>query len=168
LTPWNEPQRITVTPDGPEFVEVGFFLLEEGEDTIWFKLTHIPSDDQCQWPWSYGLLTWVSAEGRELGTVKVFGDCEGEVFRLGVGRPPVERSGRVLFYPRSYNLAWIRRGNPWTIDIQASAGTSSNGSGNGSGGDQPGSTLGSVGDLVGAGASWAIENGYARILLEAN
>jgi len=144
-------------------VEVGFFLLEEGEDTIWIKLTHIPDDDKCQWPWSFGLITWVSAEGRELGTVKVFGDCEGEVFRLGVGRTPVERSGVIYFYPRNYNLSWIRRGNPWTLDVQASAGKS------GTTPDLPAlgtrATLGVLADLIDARVSYAISDGLATIRL---
>ena len=123
-TTWD----ITVTPASPGSVDVGAFFLNEGDDTIWLKVTSAPSGD-CPWPWSYGLLTWITENGRELGTVKVNGVCEGEVFRLGVGRPPSLRSGRIFFTPRAYNLAWVKLGNPWSLTISAVSGQTNGGGG---------------------------------------
>ena len=65
---------------------------------------------------------WKSSEGYELGSVKAYSETESEVFRLGSGLPPVVRSGVITFEPRSFNLAWIKRGNPWTLNFQAQSG----------------------------------------------
>ena len=125
---FDTSSTITVRPNDIVPIEVGTAFLAEQDDTIWFRVTSSPSGG-CPWPWSYGLLTWITEEGRELGTVKVNGVCEGEVFRLGVGRAPSLRSGRISFTPRSYNLAWIELGNPWTITFEWVSGQSSGGGG---------------------------------------
>jgi hypothetical protein len=69
--------------------------------------------------WNLGLKTTF---GYELGTIKAFAEEDGNVERLGVGLPPVERSGSLTFEPRSFNLAWIRNGNPWTLTFEAQSG----------------------------------------------
>jgi hypothetical protein len=103
-----------------DVVTVGAFTLGENDDTIWVEITQ----DQVTgpWPWSYGILGFRSAFGYELGTVKAFSKPEGVIQRLGVGRPPLERSGVITFQPRSFNLAWIRQGNPWTLTFTAESG----------------------------------------------
>ena len=116
--------QITVTPGTDPPVDIGEAVLGEGEDTMWVKVTSLPSGG-CPWPWSYGLLTWISENGRELGTVKVNGVCEGEVFKLGVGLAPLFRTGRLSFTPRSYNLKWIELGHPWTLTFSYATGNSS-------------------------------------------
>jgi len=93
-------------------------------------MTSASTDGDCVWPWSYGLLTWITDDGRELGTVKVNGVCDGEVFKLGNGLTPLFRSGRMEFTPRSYNLQWIKLGHPWQLTFQFKSGTT-NGGGNG-------------------------------------
>jgi len=112
----------TFTPDD-DLVVVGSFTLDEDADTLWVEITQ----DQVTgpWPWSYGVLGFRSAFGYELGTVKAFSKPEGVVQRLGVGRPPLERSGVITFQPRSFNLAWIRQGNPWTLSFAAESGVTS-------------------------------------------
>ena len=113
---FREPTSITVSPNTVTPITVGQVDLEPEDDTIWIKVTSSPTSD-CPWPWSYGLLTWISENGRELGTVKINGVCEGEVFRLGVGLPPSFRTGSLSFTPRTYNLKWIELGHPWTISF---------------------------------------------------
>jgi len=125
---FTQSYGVTVVPESPSPVEVGTFDLGESHDTIWIKVTSAPSGG-CPWPWTYGLLTWISTEGRELGTVKINGVCEGEVFRLGVGRSPLVRSGMLQFEPRSYNLAWIKLGHPWTLTFEVSSGVTNSGGG---------------------------------------
>jgi len=119
---------LTVYPDTNSPVDIGEFVLGAQDDTIWIKVTSAPQSD-CPWPWSYGLLTWISDNGRELGTVKINGVCEGEVFRLGVGRTPSLRTGRLSFTPRSYNLAWVKLGHPWTLQFEAVSGATNSGGG---------------------------------------
>jgi hypothetical protein len=119
---------LTVYPDTDSPVDIGEFVLGAQDDTIWIKVTSAPQSG-CPWPWSYGLLTWISDSGRELGTVKINGVCEGEVFRLGVGRAPSLRTGRLSFTPRSYNLAWVKLGHPWTLQFEAVSGITTGGGG---------------------------------------
>jgi len=135
---FTQSYGVTVVPESPSPVVVGTFDLGEGHDTLWIKVTSAPSGD-CPWPWSYGLFTWISTEGRELGTVKINGVCEGEVFRLGVGRSPLVRTGVLQFEPRSYNLAWIKLGHPWTLTFEVSSGITNNGGG----GQTPGAVINS-------------------------
>lgn len=119
---------LTVYPDTNSPVDIGEFVLGAEDDTIWIKVTSAPQSG-CPWPWSYGLVTWISDNGRELGTVKINGVCEGEVFRLGVGRTPSLRTGRLSFTPRSYNLSWVKLGHPWTLTFEAVSGITAGGGG---------------------------------------
>ncbi len=119
-----DEKTITVRPGDEHPVSAGSFSMAEGDDTIWIHVTSVSGGD-CPWPWSYGLLTWVTEFGRELGTVKINGVCEGEIFRLGVGLTPSVRTGRMEFTPRNYNLKWIEKGNPWTLRFSYTSGSSS-------------------------------------------
>ena len=125
--PWSDQRNFTVGPADVSPISVGDFSIEDGDDTIWVKMTSAATEGECAWPWSYGLLTWITDEGRELGTVKVNGVCEGEVFRLGNGLPPQLRTGRVEFTPRSYNLQWIKLGHPWQLSFQFQSGEAATG-----------------------------------------
>jgi hypothetical protein len=159
---WPPATTITVVPDSPSSIRVGDFTLEEGQDTIWVRVASFEDGNPCSWPWSYGLFYWRSSDGRELGSCKVFGSAETEVFKLGVGRPPLQRSGSFYFEPRFYNLAWVQKGNPWTIQFQALAGVTSGG---GTGDDRPSAVAGVIADLVDAGVRWIIKDGVAYLLL---
>ena len=120
---------IGVSPTDRE-VQVGDFSLDEGDDTLFLRVTQTsPSED---WSYSFGLLTWRSSGGQELGTVKVFGSRFGENYSLGIGRPPLVRSGSIYFRPRSYNRRWIGIDDPplWVLEIEAESGkTAGSGSG---------------------------------------
>ena len=107
------------TPDDTQVI-IGNFSLQPGDDTIWVRITQ--DQPPGPWPWSYGILGWRSSFGYELGTTKAFAETEGAVQRLGVGLQPVERSGVLTFEPRSFNLAWIKKGNPWSLTFEAQSG----------------------------------------------
>ncbi len=64
---FTEVGAFTVGPTD-SLVKVGSFDLEEGDDTIWFEVQRTSPDQG--WPWSYGLLSWRSSFGLELGTCK--------------------------------------------------------------------------------------------------
>jgi len=146
-------------------VEVGSFSLDEEHDTLFVDVQQM-SPNQV-WNYSYGLLWWESAFGRELGTEKVYGHQVGETYKLGIGRSPRSRAGRIMFAPRAYNRRWISIENPptWTLSISAESAKSNSGSVT----DIPAfgfrATLGVFADLVGAGVSYAITDGTAKILL---
>ena len=151
-------KEIDVISVGPTdlTVEVGSFSLEEDDDTLYVDVQQM-SPNQV-WNYSYGLLWWESAFGRELGTEKVYGHQVGETYKLGIGRSPRSRSGRIMFAPRAFNRRWISIENPptWTLSISAESAKSSSGALP----DLPAfgnrATLGVLSDLVGAGVSYAI------------
>lgn len=124
---WSEVTTLTVTPSTPDPVFVTNLALGPDDDSIFVHVTTTGSPD-CPWPWSYALLTWVSSEGRELGSVKIHGPCEGEVFRIGNGLRPMERNGGIYLYPRSYNLRWVDLGNPWNLSFKFQTAATSGGS----------------------------------------
>ncbi len=109
----------TFTPDDTQVV-IGSVSLDAGDDTIWVRITQ--DQPTGPWPWSYGIIGWKTSFGYELGTTKGFAEPDGAVQRLGLGLQPVERTGVLTFEPRSFNLAWIKRGNPWTLTFEAKTG----------------------------------------------
>ena len=123
---FTEVGSVNVGPQDRE-VLVGSFSMEPDEDTIWFRVTQTSPDDV--WTYAYGLLTWRTSFGQELGTQKVYGDRDSEVFKLGVGLPPLERTGSVYFTPRAYNRRWIQIDNPpvWSLSFEAQSGFASSG-----------------------------------------
>jgi hypothetical protein len=102
-------------------VEVGPVTLPAGTDALYVRMTQIGGSSP--WLFSFGLLSWRSANGRELGTVKAYPHLEGELYRLGVGLSPVERTGSLWFSPRSYNLAWVKSGERLSLSFQYEAGS---------------------------------------------
>ena len=147
---------IDVGPQDRE-VLVGPFLMEEDADTIWVTITQTTPQDET-WNFSYGLLTWRTVQGQELGTIKVYGHPDGETYKLSVGLPPRERYGDLIFTPRAYNRRWIGIENPpiWSLSFAAQSGKS----GAGSAPDLPSfgtrATLGVFADLIGSRISYAI------------
>ena len=119
MADWQFVDQITVTPDTIS-VDVGSFSMGDGDDTVWVDVQRVGGDSS--WPWSYGLLSWRTAFGYELGSVKAYTELSGEVFRLGVGRAPRSRDGVLTYEPRSYNRQWIKRGNPLTLSFSAVSG----------------------------------------------
>lgn len=71
------------------------------------------------WPYSFGLVYVRNSQGRELGTIKVFGTLEGECYRLGEGLPSVVGAGMLYFSPRLYNRAWLKHAaEPWSLSFE--------------------------------------------------
>lgn len=120
---WTDVGSVNVGPQDQE-VLVGSFTMQPDDDTLWFRITQTSPNEV--WRYAFGLLTWRTSFGQELGTEKVYGDTDSEVFRLGVGLPPLERTGDVLFTPRSYNRAWISISDPpiWSLSFEAQSGKS--------------------------------------------
>ena len=134
---------VTLSPNSNQVV-VGAFPLAEGADTCWVNVKQTSPTTNNNF--SYGILSWRSEEGRTLGSTKVYGRPEGEVFRLSVGLSPLQRTGSLVFEPRLYNLKWIREGGPsWSLSFSAHSGTQSSSGGDG----VTGAVLGSLVDLSG-------------------
>ena len=125
FTDWSVVGTATFAPDDLNEV-VGSFVMDQDADTLWTRITLLSST--TPWPWSYGILGFKTSNGYELGSVKAYPEIDSEVFRLGVGRPPSERSGLLTFEPRSFNLAWIRNGYPLTLKFECASGVTNGGS----------------------------------------
>lgn len=117
---WQSVGQHTFLPTDRD-VQVGSFDLAPGQDTIWVRITQI--NQPAEWPWSYGILSWRSSSGLELGSKKAYSTQLGEVFRLGVGLPPSDRTGSIWFEPRGFNLGWLKAGFPWELSFEAQAGS---------------------------------------------
>ena len=116
---WQFLSSITVTASDTTVV-VGSFSLDEGDDTIWVD---VQSDSpETPWPWSYGIISWQTALGRELGSTKAYTEQAGVVVPIGVGRQPRSRDGSLIYEPRSFNLAWVRKGNPLSLSFSVASG----------------------------------------------
>ncbi len=160
FTGWQDLGSLTFTPDDTDRV-VGSFSIGDDDDTIWIRVES--ETPPTPWPWSYGILGWKTEQGYELGSVKAYSDEAGQVFRLGVGLQPVVRTGVITFEPRSFNLNWVKKGNPWTLKFEAQSGNSSSTPADPAFGTR--ATLGVLGDLASAGVSYAIGNGFASVRL---
>ena len=158
---WQSVGTVNVGPQDRE-VLVGSFSLEEGDDTLFLRITQ--TSPSTLWNYSFGLVTFRSTVGQELGTTKVYGSIFGEAYRLGVGLPPLERTGSIYFSPRSYNRAWISIDDPpqWALEFEAQSG---NTSGGGGGGDIDGAFGGILADAAGALLTYAFKEGFAYILI---
>ena len=158
---WQRIAERTFTPDDLVAVIGSFSLADSDHDTIWVRITS--QTPPTPWPWSYGILGWKSDNGYELGSVKAYSEQSGEVFRLGVGLPPSVRDGVLTFEPRGYNLAWVKKGNEWTLTFDAQSGFSSNPPAFPDFGTR--ATLGVLADLADIGVSYAISGGFATVKL---
>jgi len=123
---WSVVGTRTFTPDDLTEV-VGSFVMGENDDTLWTRITLLSPAEP--WPWSYGILGFRTSNGYELGSIKAYPEVESEVFKLGIGRPPYERTGQLTFEPRSFNLAWIRNGYPMSLKFECASGVTGGGSG---------------------------------------
>jgi hypothetical protein len=122
---WSQVAQVSFTATDRE-VTLGPVTLNAGDDTLWVKVTQVGGESP--WPWSFGLLSWRTNGGRELGTVKAYGHLEGETYQLRTGLSPVERGGQLVFEPRSYNLGWIKSsGKLWTLRFDYQSGTTTGG-----------------------------------------
>ena len=119
---WSSLGEITVRP-GDKAIVVGSFTIETGDDTIWIDVQSL--SPEYPWPWSYGIISWQTSFGREFGSAKAYTERAGEVVPIGVGRQPRSRIGSIIYEPRSFNLAWVKKGNPLSLSFSVASGVRS-------------------------------------------
>lgn len=119
MTDWTSLGSITVTASDLSVV-VGSFSIGEGDDTIWVDVQS--ESPETPWPWSYGIISWQTSFGREFGSAKAYTERVGEVVSIGVGRQPRSRTGSIVYEPRSFNLAWVKKGNPLSLSFSVASG----------------------------------------------
>ena len=121
---WQALGTVSVGPQDRE-VLVGSFSLDSGDDALFLRITQ--KSPTTPWNYAFGLVTFRSSIGQELGTTKVYGSIHGENYKLGIGLPPVDRTGGVYFTPRAYNRQWITIADPptWQLEVEAQSGLTS-------------------------------------------
>ena len=158
---FNQVGTVEVGPQDRE-VLVGSFSLGADDDCIWFRIQQINPPEYFKF--AYGLLTWRTEFGKELGTIKVYGDPASEVYRLSNGNDPISRTGSVLFTPRAFNRGWISVENPptWTLNFEAKSGVLNPDNSPPVFGTR--ASLGVLADLGYVGITYTIgENGFASV-----
>jgi hypothetical protein len=73
--------------------------------------------------WGNGLVSFVSSQGRELGTAQVWPKVERESYYLGANLTVLDNSGVLIFEPRLWNLRWVRAGFPLELEFLADLAT---------------------------------------------
>jgi hypothetical protein len=73
--------------------------------------------------WGNGLVSFLSSQGRELGTVQVWPKLQRESYYLGASLTVLDNSGVLVFEPRFWNLRWIRAGFPLVLEFLADLAT---------------------------------------------
>lgn len=120
LLAWQPVGSASVGPASGR-IPVGDVTLAPGDDTLWVRVRQLGGESP--WPYGFGLLSWQSSAGRELGTAKAWGHSEGEVIRLGVGLQPAATTGVLVFEPRSYSLSWVKAsGAVWALSFESRSG----------------------------------------------
>lgn len=159
---WETVGTVSAGPQDREIL-VGSFSLEEDDDILFLRITQ--TSPATPWNYSFGLVTFRSSVGQELGTTKIYGSIYGECYRLGIGRTPLQRTGSIYFTPRAYNRGWISIADPplWQLEVEAQSGSESDI------GSPPvfgtRATLGVLSNLTDFAVSYAISNGIASISL---
>jgi hypothetical protein len=115
---WTRIGSITVGPDDAEVTVGPIEVPAVGGVEVMLRQTQ-PSQP---FKFAYGLLSFESANGRDLGTVKVWATSEFTSYRLGDGLSSQAPSGVLVFEPRSYNLRWIKAGWSWSLEFMADVG----------------------------------------------
>lgn len=67
----------------------------------------------------YGLLSYRSSNGKELGTIKVWPRNEASDYLLGKGMTCQDTTGVLVFEPRTWSLRWVKAGFSLTVEISA-------------------------------------------------
>lgn len=79
--------------------------------------------EETPFRWGNGLVTYVSSQGRELGTVQVWPKMERESYYIGQNLTVLDNSGVLVFEPRLWNTRWIRAGFPLVLEFLADLAT---------------------------------------------
>lgn len=69
--------------------------------------------------WGFGLLSYQSSNGLELGTIQVYPRTVSTSYLLGAGMTVEDTSGQLIFEPRTWNLKWLQAGFNLSVVVLA-------------------------------------------------
>lgn len=116
---WRTVGTVSATPLSSEQVVGAVRVPTFGGIEVRVQLTS-PSPG---FKFAYGLLSFVSPLGRELGTIRVWPDRLATDYRLGAGMSCFEGNGNLVFDARSYNLRWVKAGYPFSVTVSVDEAT---------------------------------------------
>lgn len=111
---WQLIGQVTVTPTTDEAVVGPIQVPTFGGVELKLRQTA-----PTPFRWGYGLLSYRTGNGLELGTIKVWPRQEFSNYLLGAGLSVADNTGVLVFEPRSYNLRWVLAGFPLTVQVLA-------------------------------------------------
>jgi len=111
---WQYIGSVTVTPFSDELV-VGSITVP----TFGGFAVKVLQTTSTPFQFGYGLLSYRSTYGRELGVTRVWPRPEFTSYVLGQGLTVVDNVGLLVFEPRTWNLRWVKAGFPLSIDFLA-------------------------------------------------
>lgn len=115
---WTRIGSVTVRPESDEVVVGAIEVPPQDGIEVMVRQTS-PAQG---FRFAYGILSYRSLNGKELGSVKVWAGPDWEAYKLGAGLSALYRSGALLFRPRSVNLRWVKAGFPWSLEFMADVG----------------------------------------------
>lgn len=112
---WQRIGIVTISPTTDEAVvgpiEVPYF---DGIE-VRVKLLSGPYPFQ----FGYGLLSYRSSNGKELGTIRVWPRNEASDYLLGKGMTCQDTTGSLVFEPRTWSLRWVKAGFSLIVEVSA-------------------------------------------------
>lgn len=112
---WQSIGTVTISPTSDEAVvgpiEVPVFNGVE----VRVRLLSGPYPFQ----FGYGLLSYRSSNGKELGTIKVWPRNEATDYLLGYGMTVQDTTGVLVFEPRTWSLRWVKAGFALVVEVLA-------------------------------------------------
>lgn len=111
---WQSIGTVTVSPTTTEAVVGPIEVPTYGGVELKIRQT-----SSTPFRWGFGLLSFKSGNGYELGTIKVWPRPTFSNYKLGAGLGVVSNSGILVFEPRSFNLRWVLAGFSLSLQVLA-------------------------------------------------
>lgn len=111
---WQSIGTVTVSPTTTEAVVGPIEVPTYGGVELKIRQT-----SSTPFRWGFGLLSFKSGNGYELGTIKVWPRTTFSHYKLGAGLGVVSNSGILVFEPRSFNLRWVLAGFSLSLQVLA-------------------------------------------------
>jgi hypothetical protein len=111
---WQWVGEVNASPTDTEIV-VGNVVAPASGPLIVKCVQLVPTPFQ----FGYGLLSYESDHGRELGTIRVWPRTQFTSYAMGDGLNAADRSGRLVFEPRTWSLRWVKAGFPLSVAFLA-------------------------------------------------
>lgn len=115
---WQSIGTVTVSPTTTEAVVGPIEVPTYGGVEVKIRQT-----SSTPFRWGFGLLSFKSGNGYELGTIKVWPRTTFSHYKLGAGLGVVSNSGILVFEPRSFNLRWVLAGFSLSLQVLADIAT---------------------------------------------